>query len=159
MELAPTPVNVAEGDEVSLPERDPPGALELDALAVVVVTVDLPLATVVVVLLPLEVAVVVVVVAEPAGAAVVDVVEVVADEADFTVLEVDFFLLALGVELPQAAAISPAVTMTAPILAMLKARLCSRCDVWAQPLLLFKVICPHSMCGLDTKRGAAGDPG
>jgi len=113
------------------------------------------LAAVVVVLVPLPAAVVGV--AEPVEAVVVVlelVVEVVADEADLC--DFELFLLALGVELPQAAAIKPAVTMTAPTLTMLKARRCSRCDVWAQPLLLFKVICPHSMCGLDTKRGRLG---
>ncbi len=114
-----------------------------------VVTIGFVPATVVVVFVPAAPAAVVLVV----GAVVVLVVVEAADLADVDLVEL--FLVALGLELPQAAAMSPAVTMTAPTLTVLRARPWARCDVWAE---LFKVICPHSVCGLDRKNGAAGIP-
>jgi hypothetical protein len=115
MELAPTPVRVAAGDDVGLADSEPPGALDPDDLTVVVVTTGFAPATVVVVFVPAAPAVVVVV-----GAVVVLVVVEAADLADVDLFEL--FLLALGLELPQAAAIRPAVRMTAPTLMVLSER-------------------------------------
>jgi hypothetical protein len=154
MELAPTAVRAAAGDDVSLLESDPPGLEDL-AGAVVVALAGAPL-TVVVVFEPTAVVVVApatVVVVAPAAVLVV-----VAPAASAFLWWVPDFLAAVGVDDPQAAVINPPARTTAPTVRNERAR--RRVAGWGDRAEsgVVKVLLPHSSCGSKGRRLTARRP-
>jgi hypothetical protein len=145
MELDPTPVSAADGVEVRLLEREPPGVDDALDFTVVVVTGLFELGASVVVVFEPETVVVV------AATAVV----VVVAAADFTVDFLWFdFDAEVGPEDPQAAAARPAAMSTAPTLISRATRRRSRLvHVGAEPIGICKAIRPHSLCGPSVESG------
>jgi hypothetical protein len=147
------PVNDAEGDDVGLTDREPPGVdagfavvVVVALAAVVVLVVDEPDPIVVVVLPP--VAPVVVVVVELAlGWLVV----VVPDRAVECVSDV--FLLAEGLDEPHAAAIRPPARTTTPIANVRPTRRRPRLSVeCGESMVVCKFFLPHSSCSCHRKQ-------